>query len=108
MEMKILKKISTLKDFLRENKIGVFIVSFFFIIDLVYLSNTTANVPMMDYWRYGNNFLSSIFNGGIRFDDLWESINGQRAILNYILFLSFLFLFPLALLLFSHFQHNLF
>lgn len=53
---------------------------------LVYLLNATANVPIMDYWRYARKMLYKIYNGGITFSDLWEPINGQRGFLNHLLF----------------------
>lgn len=65
---------------------GFFILILFFVLDLIYISNTSANIPTMDYWRYGQDFLHDIFNGGIRFNDFWKSINGQRAFLTYALF----------------------
>lgn len=69
------------------DKIGVFIFTVIFAVDVVYLSNTTANVPIMDYWRYGQEFLYEIFGGGgVRFHTFWESVNGQRGFLTYFLF----------------------
>ena len=73
--------------FIRRNKAGLVILTVFFLTDIVYLLNTTANVPIMDYWRYGDEFLDEIYNGGIKFSTFWESINGQRAVLTYFLFL---------------------
>ena len=72
--------------FLQYNKKATVLLTVFFVIDIIYLSNTSANVPIMDYWRYGKDFLYDIFNGGIVFNDLWESINGQRAFLTYLLY----------------------
>lgn len=74
------------KDIRMKYMYGFLFLTLCFVVDLIYLSNTTANVPMMDYWRFGKNFLYDIFNGGIKFSELWESINGQRAFLTYILF----------------------
>lgn len=42
--------------------------------------NATANVPIMDYWRYAYKMLPKIYGGGITFSDLWEPINGQRGL----------------------------
>lgn len=82
----ILKTVKNFKSFYQDHKIEIAIFTIFFLIDLIYLSNTTANVPIMDYWRFGNNFLYDMFNGGIQFDSFWESVNGQRGILTYLLF----------------------
>ncbi len=73
-------------SYTKRHKIGICIMAVVFFVDLIYLSNTTSNVPIMDYWRYGDEFLYEIFNGGIRFDTFWESINGQRGFLTYLLF----------------------
>lgn len=78
--------VNGIKKFFVANKVEVIILSFFFFVDLIYLSNTVANVPYMDYWRFGNDFLYDMFNGGIRFSDFWKSTNGQRAFLTYGLF----------------------
>lgn len=75
----------TLKK-LVSDKLGVFVLTIIFIVDLIYLSNTAANVPVMDYWRYGQKLLYEIFNGGIEFRTLWESVNGQRGFLTYVLY----------------------
>ena len=79
-------KMVMIKSKLESHGYGVLVLTLVFVLELIYLSNTTANVPVMDYWRYGSSFLQDIFNGGIRFDDFWQSINGQRAFLTYSLF----------------------
>lgn len=76
----------TMSKLSTKNIYGVSFLIMCFVMDLIYLSNTSANIPTMDYWRFGQNFLYDIFNGGIRFNDFWESTNGQRAFLTYALF----------------------
>lgn len=41
-----------------------------------YLLTATANVPIMDYWRYIVLFVEKIFNEGVSLIDLWEVQEG--------------------------------
>ena len=41
----------------KENIIFVSILSLLLFFQLVYTSNATINIPVMDYWRYINNYI---------------------------------------------------
>ncbi|MBR2852684.1 MAG: hypothetical protein IKE81_00020 [Clostridia bacterium] len=48
------------------------ILLLFYCSTVIYLSNATANVPMMDYWKYITMLVDKAFTKGISFNDLWN------------------------------------
>lgn len=75
-----------IKGKLERNQIFVLGLMLIVAIKFIYIMNTTANVPIMDFWRYANKMIDDIFNGGLTFAHLWEPINGQRGFLVHLLF----------------------
>ena len=62
-------------------------LSAMFAVMLIYLSTATANVPLMDYWRYINMFVPKMYTGGVTFWDLWQNDGVHRSPLQFLYFL---------------------
>ena len=70
----------------KENIVFISVLGLFFGFQLIYVSNATVNVPVMDYWRYINNYVDKCFMGGITFNELYESYAGHKSLLTTLLF----------------------
>ena len=64
---------------IRENWILIFMLSICTLLTLIYLSDATANVPVMDYWKYITHLVDDHFTYGTSFYDLWY-YNGNNSI----------------------------
>ena len=51
----------------------------------IWLSNSTVNVPIMDYWRYINDLTVKVFRGSFSFNDIWIPSGGHRPGMVYFL-----------------------
>ena len=79
----------------KENIIFVSMLSLLFAFQLIYISNATINVPVMDYWRYINNYVDKCFMGGVQFNELYESYAGHKSLLTTLLFILNVIFFKL-------------
>lgn len=77
------------------NIIFVSILSLLLFFQLIYISNATINIPVMDYWRYINNYVDKCFMGGIPFSELYESYCGHKGLLVPLLFVINVIFFKL-------------
>lgn len=70
-----------------ENRIFIWalIIGLFF--QLVYLSISSTNVPLMDYWKYINMFVEKMNTGGLAFTDIWKNDGIHRSPLQFIYFI---------------------
>lgn len=69
-----------------ENKIFIWTLFFVLFIQLIYLSSSSTNVPIMDYWKYINMFVEKMNTGGISFGDLWQNDGIHRSPLQFLYF----------------------
>ena len=76
-----------IKRICRENGSIIISLGLALFIMFVYLSKATANVPIMDYWRYINSFVDKMFTDTITFNDLWLNQGVYRYPVIYGLFL---------------------
>lgn len=80
----MIRKVKTICD---ENRVFIVLISIFVIAMLIYVSASSSNVPVMDYWRYANNLIEKSMNGGVAFHDIY-SVNGvHRSPLQILFFL---------------------
>ena len=63
--------LKTIVNWYKENIIFVSVLGLLFLFQLIYVSNATINVPVMDYWRYINNYVDKCFMGGVTFNELY-------------------------------------
>lgn len=70
-----------------ENGLYILILTLCFLGMLVYVSEASSNVPIMDYWRYLDTLGDKLFKGGVSFSDIYN-INGvHRSVYQLVLFL---------------------
>lgn len=72
------------KKYYVNNRIPILGMIFFSMLSLIWLSNSTVNVPVMDYWRYINELTEKVYRGGFSFVDMWVSMGGHREGLHYL------------------------
>lgn len=67
----------------------IFIFGFIGIIGLqfIYISKATANIPLMDYWKYINMFVNKMNESGLSFSDIWQNDGIHRSPLQFIYFI---------------------
>ncbi len=82
-----------LKQKMYDNCYFVCLVTIFLIGMLIYLSESTSNVPVMDYWRYLNALVDKFFTKGISFSDLYSNNGIHRTPVQLFLFLLNIVLF---------------
>ena len=58
-----------------------------FVLHIIYLSKSTLNVPIMDYWKYINYFETDIFGDKINILHLWKNDGIHRSPLQFIFFI---------------------
>lgn len=58
-----------------------------FIFHIIYLTKSTLNVPIMDYWKYINYFETDIFGNKINMLHLWKNDGIHRSPLQFIFFI---------------------
>lgn len=64
-----------------------------FVYQIIYISTATANVPLMDYWRYINMFVEKINTTGLSFGDIWKNDHIHRSPLQFFYFAANIRLF---------------
>lgn len=69
------------------NRVFVLGLGLGLIVQLIYLSISSCNVPIMDYWKYINMFVEKIYNGGVSFLDIWKNDGIHRSPLQFIYFI---------------------
>ena len=70
-----------------ENGLYILILTFCFLGMLIYVSEASSNVPIMDYWKYLDTLGDKLFKGGVSFSDIYN-INGvHRSVYQLVLFL---------------------
>lgn len=69
-----------------ENRIFIWSLLFALLLQLIYLSIASTNVPIMDYWKYINMFVEKMNTGGISFADLWQNDGIHRSPLQFLYF----------------------
>ena len=77
---------TSVNGWVKKNRRILLIVGTFLSIQLIYLSNATANTPLMDYWYYINDLLPSLFRGGVSFAQLWNNAGIHRSPLQLMFF----------------------
>jgi hypothetical protein len=77
---------SLFKETLIKYGIIIFGITVIFVFQINYLIIATRNVPIMDYWRYINDFGEKIMLGNISLMDYWTSYGGHRSPLQLGLF----------------------
>ena len=87
--------LKTIVNWYKENIIFVSVLGLLFLFQLIYVSNATINVPVMDYWRYINNYVDKCFMGGVTFNELYESFAGHKSVLTTMLFVINVIFFKL-------------
>ena len=60
-----------IKKWINDNSIFVFILCIFTALNIIYLMNSTSNVPMMDYWKYITFLVENMYKSGISFNELY-------------------------------------
>ncbi|WP_455558167.1 hypothetical protein [Agathobaculum hominis] len=78
---------TSVNGWVKKNRRILLIVGAFLSIQLIYLSNATANTPLMDYWYYINDLLPSLFREGVSFAQLWNNAGIHRSPLQLMFFL---------------------
>ena len=78
---------------LKENGFYISVLSIAVILMSVYISESSSNVPIMDYWTYLNALADKTFNGGVAFHDLYSNNGVHRTPLQLLLFVINLKLF---------------
>lgn len=75
------------EDFLNKNGLYIFILSFCFLGVLIYVSEASSNVPIMDYWRYLDVLVEKMYTGGVSFSDIYNVNGVHRSVYQILLFL---------------------
>lgn len=78
---------------LKENGFHISILSIAVILMFIYISESSSNVPIMDYWTYLNALADKTFNEGVAFYDLYSNNGVHRTPLQLFLFIINLKLF---------------
>lgn len=66
---------SKIKKKCKNNAFFLAIIVLLFLVRIIYISEASSNVPIMDYWRYLNGLVEKSYNGGVSYSDLC-SVNG--------------------------------
>ncbi len=72
------------RNYYDDNRVPILGVAIISIISVIWLSNSTANVPIMDYWRDINELTEKVFRGEFSFNDMWTSLAGHRGGFAYL------------------------
>lgn len=75
-----------MKKYWKKNHIFITLLSLFTIIICIYLSEATANVPVMDYWRYISRLTNKIYTSGLSFSDVYNNNGVHHSPIQLILF----------------------
>lgn len=78
---------------LKENGFYISVLFIAVILMSIYISESSSNVPIMDYWTYLNALADKTFNGGVAFHDLYSNNGVHRTPLQLLLFVINLKLF---------------
>lgn len=82
MEEKCYKRIKNYYDY---NRLPIWMILIIFILSVVWISCSTANVPVMDFWRYICDLTTKVFRGEFSFSDMWQTMGGHREGFAYLL-----------------------
>lgn len=74
------------KNWIKNNSIFIILLSIVIFFQFIYILNSSINVPAMDYWRYINKYVEKCFNGGVTFNELYESYAGHKSLITTLLF----------------------
>lgn len=66
------------------HRIVLFTIIIAILLQIVYLSIATRNVPFMDYWGHMVNYLDNAMQGGLSWTQLWNSATEQRVPMMFI------------------------
>ncbi|MDD3138292.1 MAG: hypothetical protein PHX08_04880 [Lachnospiraceae bacterium] len=75
-----------MKKYWKRNHIFITLLSFFAIVICIYLSEATANVPVMDYWRYISRLANKMYTSGLSFSDVYNNNGVHHSPIQLILF----------------------
>ena len=87
-----MKKTNKIKSVYENNRFIIWIAAALVLIEFIYLSISTANVPFMDYWNYIASLGDSIFKG-VSFYDIWNLNGVHHTPIQTILWLLNIWLF---------------
>lgn len=82
MKNSLCKKIINYYNYNRTPIWGTIIL---FLISVIWLSNSIAEVPIMDFWRYINDLTEKVFMGEFSFNDMWSTMGGHREGFAYLM-----------------------
>jgi|GEM_PF-4126281 len=77
----------SIKNWIIENSFYVFLVSTCVFGMFVYISVASANVPIMDYWKYADGLIEKNYTGGISYIDLCSYNGVHKTPLQLLFFL---------------------
>lgn len=78
-------RFTKLKDYYDNNKIQILGTLAIFTVSIIWLSNSIAEVPIMDFWRYIDELTEKVFRGEFSFNDMWNTMGGHREGFAYLM-----------------------
>lgn len=79
-------KVDTIKSFCKENIFILSTIALVVLFQIFYINLATANVPIMDYWRFINEITEKVFTGTLSWADFWKASAGAH--INPFLYLT--------------------
>lgn len=76
-----------IEKFCVENSLYIFILALVAFGMIIYISQASSNVPIMDYWRFLNVLVDKEFTSGVTFGDLYSNNGVHRSAYELFLFL---------------------
>ena len=80
--------LTKMKSTISNNGFFVFVISIISLFFFLYLCNSSANIPIIDYWVYLNGLVEKSYKGGVSFSDLYGNNGIHRSPLQLLLFLA--------------------
>lgn len=79
--------LDSIKKKIHNNNVFVFVLVAVLIMTIIYVSEASSNVPIMDYWIYLDALVEKMYTQGISFSDIYSNNGVHRTPIQLLLFL---------------------